>query len=94
MCIRDRQCLIFDSVFNSFRGIIAYFKICNGRIKTGDKILDPRDTYECACQWEEKAKDLAGLVPEGFQGNIGYGAGEVTTFNPLNIHLCCLMFNV
>ena len=24
------------------------------------KILDPRDTYECACQWEEKAKDLAG----------------------------------
>lgn len=27
------QCLIFDSVFNSFRGIIAYFKICNGRIK-------------------------------------------------------------
>lgn len=25
------QCLIFDSVFNSFRGIIAYFKICNGR---------------------------------------------------------------
>ncbi len=22
-------------------------------------ILDPRDTYECACQWEEKAKDLA-----------------------------------
>lgn len=29
------QCLIFDSVFNSFRGIIAYFKICNGRIKTG-----------------------------------------------------------
>ena len=28
------QCLIFDSVFNSFRGIIAYFKICNGRIKT------------------------------------------------------------
>ena len=32
------QCLIFDSVFNSFRGIIAYFKICNGRIKTGDKV--------------------------------------------------------
>ena len=27
------QCLIFDSVFNSFRGIIAYFKICIGRIK-------------------------------------------------------------
>lgn len=30
------QALIFDSVFNSFRGIIAYFKIKNGRIKTDD----------------------------------------------------------
>lgn len=30
------QALIFDSVFNSFRGIIAYFKIVNGRIKKGD----------------------------------------------------------
>ena len=32
------QALIFDSVFNSFRGIIAYFKIENGTIKKGDKV--------------------------------------------------------
>ena len=32
------QALIFDSVFNSFRGIIAYFKIVNGSIKTGDLV--------------------------------------------------------
>lgn len=32
------QALIFDSVFNSFRGIIAYFKIENGSIKKGDKV--------------------------------------------------------
>lgn len=32
------QALIFDSVFNSFRGIIAYFKIENGCIKQGDKV--------------------------------------------------------
>ena len=32
------QCLIFDSVFNSFRGIIAYFKVENGIIRTGDKV--------------------------------------------------------
>lgn len=32
------QALIFDSVFNSFRGIIAYFKILNGSIKKGDKV--------------------------------------------------------
>lgn len=30
------QALIFDSVFNPFRGIIAYFKIVNGTIKSGD----------------------------------------------------------
>ena len=32
------QALIFDSVFNSFRGIIAYFKIKNGVIRAGDKV--------------------------------------------------------
>ena len=32
------QALIFDSVFNSFRGIIAYFKVMNGSIKAGDKV--------------------------------------------------------
>ena len=32
------QALIFDSVFNSFRGIIAYYKIVNGSIKKGDKV--------------------------------------------------------
>ena len=32
------QALIFDSVFNSFRGIIAYFRIMNGTIKTGENV--------------------------------------------------------
>ena len=32
------QALIFDSVFNSFRGVIAYFKIRNGSIRKGDKV--------------------------------------------------------
>ncbi len=32
------QALIFDSVFNSFRGIIAYFKIENGSIRKGDLV--------------------------------------------------------
>lgn len=32
------QALIFDSVFNPFRGIIAYFKVVNGEIKKGDKV--------------------------------------------------------
>ncbi len=32
------QCLIFDSVFNSFRGIIAYFKVVNGIMRQGDLV--------------------------------------------------------
>ncbi|MBL4625088.1 MAG: elongation factor 4, partial [Flavobacteriales bacterium] len=32
------QAMIFDSVFNSFRGIIAYFRILNGTLKKGDKV--------------------------------------------------------
>jgi GTP-binding protein LepA len=32
------QMLIFDSMFNSFRGIIAYYRIFNGTVKQGDKI--------------------------------------------------------
>jgi GTP-binding protein LepA len=32
------QALIFDSVYNSFRGIIAYFKVINGTLKKGDKV--------------------------------------------------------
>ncbi|MCL3782367.1 elongation factor 4 [Prolixibacteraceae bacterium JC049] len=32
------QCLIFDSVFNQFRGVIAYFKILNGEISKGDLV--------------------------------------------------------
>jgi GTP-binding protein LepA len=32
------QALIFDSVFNSFSGIVAYFKVVNGEIRKGDKV--------------------------------------------------------
>ncbi len=32
------QALIFDSMFNSFRGIIVYFRVRNGKIRKGDKV--------------------------------------------------------
>ncbi len=32
------QCLVFDSIFNSFRGIIAYFKVVNGTLRSGDRV--------------------------------------------------------
>lgn len=42
------QALIFDSVFNSFRGIIAYFKIANGTIRTHDtvKFVNTGSSYD------------------------------------------------
>lgn len=41
------QALIFDSVFNSFRGIIAYFKIVSGTLRKGDKVkfVNTRSEY-------------------------------------------------
>ena len=32
------QCLVFDSIFNSFRGIIAYYKVINGTLHSGDRV--------------------------------------------------------
>ncbi len=42
------QALIFDSVFNSFRGIIAYFRVMNGEIRKGDlvKFVNTEKEYE------------------------------------------------
>ena len=39
-------------------------------------ILDPRDTYSCACQWEEKAKDLAARFIKNFSKFTGNDLGK------------------
>ncbi len=39
-------------------------------------ILDPRDTYDCSCKWEEKAKDLAGRFIKNFTKYTGNEAGK------------------
>ena len=39
-------------------------------------ILDPRDTYKCACEWEEKAKDLAGRFIKNFTKFTGNDLGK------------------
>ncbi|RPE08294.1 elongation factor 4 [Chitinophaga lutea] len=66
------QALIFDSVFNSFRGIIAYFRIYNGSIKKGDKIrfVNTGEEYEAA----EVGILKLGLEPKNqvFAGDVGY----------------------
>ncbi len=42
------QAMVFDSVYNSFRGIIAYFRIFNGSIKKGDSVqfVNTQKTYD------------------------------------------------
>lgn len=66
------QCLIFDSVFNSFRGIIAYFKIANGTIRKDDLV-------KFVATGKEYEADEIGIlklnmvpVPELRAGNVGY----------------------
>ena len=66
------QALIFDSVFNSFRGIIAYFRVMNGTIRTGDKVkfFSNNHAYEA----DEVGALRLGLSPEKEirAGNVGY----------------------
>jgi GTP-binding protein LepA len=66
------QALIFDSVFNSFRGIIAYFRILNGTIKKGDhvKFFNTKKDYHA----DEIGILKLNLEPcnELGAGNVGY----------------------
>ncbi len=66
------QALIFDSVFNSFRGIIAYFRVFNGSIKKDEviKIISTGEEYQAA----EVGTLKLGLVPknEVKTGDVGY----------------------
>ena len=66
------QALIFDSVFNSYRGIIAYFKIVNGVMRAGQKVqfINTKKEYQA----EEIGVLKMDLVPrkELRTGDVGY----------------------
>ena len=66
------QALIFDSVFNPFRGIIAYFKVLNGSIRTGDKVKFVATGMEYEA--EEVGVLKMKLMPSGevTTGDVGY----------------------
>src|SRR5206468_7435141 len=66
------QALIFDSVFNSFRGIIVYYRIMNGVLKKGDKIKFVSTEQEYFA--DEVGILKLGLVPkpEVSAGDVGY----------------------
>lgn len=66
------QALIFDSVFNSFRGIIVYYRIVNGALKKGDKV-------KFVSTGQEYVADEVGILKLGLEpknevktGDVGY----------------------
>ena len=79
------QCLIFDSVFNSFRGIIAYFKIVNGTIKPNDlvKFVNTGKEYEA----NEIGILKLDMMPqkELSAGNVGYIISGIKTSKEVKV---------
>lgn len=64
------QALIFDSVFNSFRGIIVYYRIFNGTLKKGDKI-------KFSNTGKEYSADEVGILKIGMTPKTEVRAGDV-----------------
>jgi len=79
------QALIFDSVFNSFRGIIAYFKIINGSIRKKDhvKFVATGKEYDA----DEIGVLKLGLVPRDvmFAGDVGYIISGIKTAKEVKV---------
>ncbi len=79
------QCLIFDSVFNSFRGIIAYFKIVNGTIRKGDFV-------KFMATGKEYIADEIGILKLDMEsrdslsaGNVGYIISGIKTSKEVKV---------
>jgi len=64
------QALIFDSVFNSFRGIIVYFRVFNGVLRKGDKIKFSNTGLEYSA-------DEVGILKLGMEAKNEVRAGDV-----------------
>ena len=79
------QCLIFDSVFNAFRGIIAYFKIVNGTVRTGDlvKFIATGKEYDA----DEIGILRLDMVPQPSlsAGNVGYIISGIKTSREVKV---------
>ena len=79
------QCLVFDSVFNPFRGIIAYFKVVNGTMQSGDRVrfFNTGKEYDA---------DEIGVLKLGMQptkeisaGNVGYIISGIKTSTEVKV---------
>jgi GTP-binding protein LepA len=79
------QALIFDSVFNSYRGVIAYFKIVNGSIKKGDKVK----FVATGCEYDA---DEVGILRMDYEprdvvttGDVGYICSGIKTSTEVKV---------
>ena len=79
------QCLIFDSVFNPFRGIIAYYKVVNGTFHPGDKV-------KFVATGKEYLADEIGILrldmeprKEMSAGNVGYIISGIKTSTEVKV---------
>ena len=79
------QCLIFDSVFNPFRGIIAYFKVLNGTMRTGDhvKFVATEKNYDA----DEIGILRLDMAPRSAisAGNVGYIISGIKTSKEVKV---------
>jgi GTP-binding protein LepA len=79
------QALIFDSVFNSFRGIIAYFRIFNGEIRKGDqvKFVNTEKEYEAnevgVLRLQQEPRDVLRT------GDVGYIISGIKTSKEVKV---------
>ncbi|MDA3816010.1 MAG: translation elongation factor 4 [Prolixibacteraceae bacterium] len=79
------QALIFDSIFNTFRGVIAYFKVTNGTLRTRDKIkfFATDKEYEA----DEIGVLRMGMLPRDVlkAGDVGYLISGVKTAKEIKV---------
>lgn len=79
------QALIFDSVFNPFRGIIAYFKIVNGTIKTDDFVKFVSTGKEYHADETGVLKLEMSPRPQLSAGNVGYIISGIKTSREVRV---------
>lgn len=79
------QALIFDSVFNTFRGVVAYYKIVNGTLRKGDKV-------KFFATDKEYVADEVGVLRMGmdprevmFAGDVGYIISSIKTAKEVKV---------
>jgi GTP-binding protein LepA len=79
------QALIFDSVFNSFRGIIAYFRVINGTIRKGDRVKFFNTGVEYNADEVGILKMDISPRPEVKAGDVGYIISGIKTASEVKV---------